>query len=141
MIADVEGTVLGEHEGLPFFTVGQRAGLGIPPSRPDAAPRYVVELLPELNRVVVGPREALRCDTVLASSFSWIAGGAPPAGTACQAQLRAHGNAHPARIERNDAEVVEVSFDTPVDQAAPGQSLVLYRGDEILGGGIVRRAA
>ena len=47
----------------------------------------------------------------------------------------------PARIERNDAEVVEVSFDTPVDQAAPGQSLVLYRGDEILGGGIVRRAA
>jgi tRNA-specific 2-thiouridylase len=141
VICDVEGTVLGEHEGLPFFTVGQRAGLGIQPSRPDAAPRYVIELLPELNRVVVGPREALRSDTVRASSFSWIAGWAPPAGTACEAQLRAHGDAHPARIERSDVDAVEVSFDTPVDQAAPGQSLVLYHGDEVLGGGMIRRAA
>ncbi len=138
-ITDVEGTVLGEHEGLPFFTVGQRAGLRIPPSRPDAAPRYVIELLPEVNTVVVGPREALRRSTVEASSFSWIAGGAPPAGTECEAQLRAHGDPHPARIESSDNEAVHVRFDTPVDQAAPGQSLVLYRGDEVLGGGMIRR--
>jgi tRNA-uridine 2-sulfurtransferase len=140
-ITDVEGTVLGEHEGLPFFTVGQRAGLRIPPSRPDAAPRYVIELLPEVNTVVVGPREALRRSTVEASSFSWIAGGGPPAGTECEAQLRAHGDPHPARIESSDNEAVHVRFDTPVDQAAPGQSLVLYRGDEILGGGMIRRTA
>ncbi|HVC41508.1 MAG TPA: tRNA 2-thiouridine(34) synthase MnmA [Candidatus Saccharimonadales bacterium] len=140
-ITDADGAVLGKHEGLPFFTVGQRAGLGIPPARPDAAPRYVIELLPEANAVVVGPRDALRRSSVEASSFSWVAGCAPPAGTGCEAQLRAHGHPHPARIERCDHEVVSVRFDTPVDQAAPGQSLVLYRGDEVLGGGIIRRAA
>jgi tRNA-specific 2-thiouridylase len=141
VIADIDGTVLGEHEGLPFFTVGQRAGLGIAPSRPDATPRYVIELLPEVNTVVVGPREALRRSSIEASAFSWVAGGAPPVGIECEAQLRAHGNPHPVRVEAADAQSVHVRFARPVDQAAPGQSLVLYRGDEVLGGGMIRRAA
>jgi tRNA-uridine 2-sulfurtransferase len=140
-IIDIDGTVLGEHDGLPFFTVGQRTGLGIPPSRPDAAPRYVIELRSDVNAVVVGPREALRCSSVEASSFRWVAGAASPAGTECEAQLRAHGDPHPARIETSDGDVVHVQFDSPVDQAAPGQSLVLYRRDEVLGGGFIRRAA
>jgi tRNA-uridine 2-sulfurtransferase len=140
-IIESDGTVVGQHEGLPFFTVGQRAGLGIPPSRPDAAPRYVIELLPGVNAVVVGPRDALRRSTVEASSFCWVAGSAPPAGTECEVQLRAHGDPHPARIEASDDDAVRVRFETPVDQAAPGQSLVLYRGDEVLGGGLIRRAA
>lgn len=140
-IIEPDGTVLGQHEGLPFYTVGQRAGLGIQPSRPDAAPRYVIELLPDANAVVVGPREALRRSTVEASSFSWVAGSAPPSGTECEAQLRAHGDPRRARIEAAAHEVVRVRFETPVDQAAPGQSLVLYRGDEVLGGGLIRPAA
>jgi tRNA-specific 2-thiouridylase len=140
-ITDVDGTVLGEHAGLPFFTVGQRAGLGIAPSRPDAAPRYVIQLLPASNTVVVGPREALRCSTVEASAVRWIAGSAPPAGTRCEAQVRAHGEPYPAQIETGDDHEVLVRFVIPVDQAAPGQSLVLYRDDEILGGGLIRRAA
>jgi tRNA-uridine 2-sulfurtransferase len=140
-ITDSDGTVLGEHEGLPFFTVGQRAGLGIAPSRPDALPRYVIELRPDVNQVVVGPREALRRSTVEASSFRWVSGAPSPKGTPCEAQLRAHGEPHPARIEASDADEIRVRFDVPVDQAAPGQSLVLYRGDEVLGGGLIRRAA
>jgi tRNA-uridine 2-sulfurtransferase len=140
-IIESDGTVVGQHEGLPFFTVGQRAGLGIPPSRPDAAPRYVVELRTDLNAVVVGPREALRRSTVEASAFRWVAGSAPPSGTECEAQLRAHGDPHRARIEVGDDDTVRVRFETPVGQAAPGQSLVLYRGDEVLGGGLIRRAA
>jgi tRNA-uridine 2-sulfurtransferase len=140
-IIESDGTVVGHHEGLPFFTVGQRAGLGIPPSRPDAAPRYVIELLPDVNTVVVGPRESLRRSTVEASSFRWVAGSASPSGTECEAQLRAHGDPHRARIEAGDDDIVRVRFETPVDQAAPGQSLVLYRGDEVLGGGLIRRAA
>jgi tRNA-specific 2-thiouridylase len=141
-ITDADGAVLGRHQGLPFFTVGQRAGLGIVPSNPDTAPRYVIELIPERNTVVVGPRDALRRGTVEAASCRWIAGNPPPAGTLCEAQLRAHGTAHPARIETsNENGEVRVRFDAPVDQAAPGQSLVLYRGDEILGGGLIRRAA
>jgi tRNA-specific 2-thiouridylase len=60
---------------------------------------------------------------------------------ACEAQLRAHGDPHPARIEAPDADAVVLRFDVPVDQAAPGQSVVLYSGDEVLGGGVICRAA
>jgi tRNA-specific 2-thiouridylase len=140
-ITEIDGTVIGEHQGVPFFTVGQRAGLGIAPSRPDAAPRYVIEIRPALNTVVVGPREALRRATVEASAFRWIGGSAPSVGTECEAQLRAHGEPHPARVDASDGDVVRIRFDSPVDQAAPGQSVVLYRGDEVLGGGLIRRAA
>jgi tRNA-specific 2-thiouridylase len=140
-ITDSDGTVLGEHEGLPFFTVGQRTGLGIAPDRPDAAPRYVIELRPEENAVVVGPRESLRRSSVEASSFRWVSGAASAAGTPCEAQLRAHGDPHPAHIEASDGDTLRVRFEVAVDQAAPGQSLVLYRGDEVLGGGLIRRAA
>ena len=140
-IVEPDGTVVGRHEGLPFFTVGQRAGLGIQPSRPDAQPRYVIELVPDVNAVIVGPREALRRSTVEAASFRWVAGSAPPSGTECEAQLRAHGDPHRALVETSDGDIVRVRFETPVDQAAPGQSLVVYRGDEVLGGGLIRRAA
>jgi tRNA-uridine 2-sulfurtransferase len=139
-ITEIDGTVIGEHAGLPFFTVGQRAGLGIAPSRPDSAPRYVIEIRPALNEVVVGPREALRRTTVEVSSFRWISGSGAPVGTACEAQLRAHGEPHPARVDAADSDAVRIRFECPVDQAAPGQSLVLYRGDEVLGGGLIRRA-
>jgi tRNA-specific 2-thiouridylase len=140
-IIDAEGATLGEHGGLPFFTVGQRAGIGIAPDRPDTAPRYVIELRPSTNAVVVGPRAALRRSTLEAGSVRWIAGTPPPAGSSCEAQLRAHGEPHPARVEAPEADTVTVRFDTPVAQAAPGQSVVLYRGDEVLGGGVIRRAA
>jgi tRNA-specific 2-thiouridylase len=140
-IVDTDGARLGEHQGLPFFTVGQRAGLAVEPLRPDAPPRYVIELIPQSNTVVVGPRESLRRSSLEASSFRWIAGGAPAAGTRCEAQLRAHGDPHPARIDECLGDAVRVRFETPVDQAAPGQSVVLYRGDEVLGGGLIRRAA
>jgi tRNA-uridine 2-sulfurtransferase len=141
-ITDAAGTVLGRHDGLPFFTVGQRAGLGIAPSTPDASPRYVIDLVPGRNAVVVGPRDVLRRSVIEASSCRWVAGSPPPPETRCEAQLRAHGAPHPAWIEAsNAAGEVRVRFDTAVDQASPGQSLVLYRGDEVLGGGLIRRAA
>ncbi|MGA7988861.1 MAG: tRNA 2-thiouridine(34) synthase MnmA [Candidatus Dormiibacterota bacterium] len=138
---DATGAALGEHEGLPFFTVGQRAGLGIAPNRPDSTPRYVIELRPAENTVVVGPREALRRSSLEADSFRWVAGRAPAPGTPCEAQLRAHGDPHPAHVAAIDRESAIVRFESPVDQAAPGQSVVLYRGDEVLGGGLIRRAA
>jgi tRNA-uridine 2-sulfurtransferase len=140
-IVDADGAQLGSHEGLPFFTVGQRAGLGLAPDRPDAAPRYVIELRPADNTVVVGPREALRLSSLEADSFRWIAGVAPSVEVRCEAQLRAHGDPHPARARADGAERVLLEFDSSVDQAAPGQSVVLYRDDEVLGGGVIRRAA
>ena len=141
VIIDADGTRVGEHEGLPFFTVGQRSGLGLAADRPDAAPRYVIELRPSTNVVVVGPREALRRSSLAADSFQWVGGDAPKASARCEAQLRAHGDAHPVRAHPDGPDRVRLQFDTPVDQAAPGQSVVLYRGDEVLGGGVIRRAA
>jgi len=140
-IIDGDGAPIGEHEGLPFFTVGQRAGLGIVTDRPDATPRYVIELRQATNTVVIGPRDALRRSNLEAGSFRWVSGTAPTAGMRCEAQLRAHGRAHPARAEADGPDRALISFDAPVDQAAPGQSVVLYRGDEVLGGGVIRRAA
>jgi tRNA-specific 2-thiouridylase len=140
-ITDATGTAVGEHEGLPFFTVGQRAGLGLAPNRPDAAPRYVIELRPASNTVVVGSREALRRSSLEAEAFRWIAGTAPTDGTPCEAQLRAHGEPHAAQVHPDGPERAVVRFDAPVGQAAPGQSVVLYRGDEVLGGGVISRAA
>ncbi|HEY8673388.1 MAG TPA: tRNA 2-thiouridine(34) synthase MnmA [Candidatus Dormibacteraeota bacterium] len=140
-ITDAGGARLGEHDGLPFFTVGQRAGLGLAPDRPDAAPRYVIALRAVDNTVVVGPREALRRSSLEADSFRWIAGLAPSVAVRCEAQLRAHGDPHPARVQPDGKDRVTLAFDDAVDQAAPGQSVVLYRGDEVLGGGVIRRAA
>lgn len=140
-IVDLDGTRVGEHAGLPFFTVGQRAGLRIAPARPDTAPRYVIELRPASNTVVIGPRAALRRRALDASSFQWVAGAAPAVGARCEAQVRAHGEAHPATVAAVRPEGVSIAFDDPVDQVAPGQSVVLYRGDEVLGGGVIRRAS
>ena len=140
-IVDLDGARVGEHAGLPFFTVGQRAGLGLTPARPDAAPRYVIELRPTSNTVVIGSRAALRRQSLEASSFRWVAGAAAAAGARCEAQVRAHGDAHAATVTAVGPEGVSIAFDDPVDQVAPGQAVVLYRGDEVLGGGVIRRAA
>ena len=143
-ITDADGTVLGRHQGLPFFTVGQRAGLGIAPSNPDTAPRYVIELIPERNTVVVGPREGgAPAPRHRRGGFVPVDRGEPTAGrdavrgAAASPWDGAPGADRDQQRERRGTR----SFDAPVDQAAPGQSLVLYRGDEILGGGLIRRAA
>jgi tRNA-specific 2-thiouridylase len=65
----------------------------------------------------------------------------PGSGSPCEAQLRAHGEPHPAHVDALDTGDVRVRFESPVDQISPGQSVVLYRGDEVLGGGVIRRAA
>jgi len=137
-----DGAVIGEHRGLPFYTVGQRAGLGVAPRRPDAAPLHVLRLDAAGNAITVGPRDALLRTHLESRDWSWIAGAAAPAGTACVVQLRAHGAAHPALIVRADGRgAVRLRFDAPVAQVSPGQSAVAYRGDEVLGGGTVAEAA
>ncbi|MFN2569282.1 MAG: tRNA 2-thiouridine(34) synthase MnmA [Candidatus Dormibacteria bacterium] len=138
-IVDGAGARLGEHEGLPFYTVGQRGGLGCRVNRPDARPLYVVDLDRRTNTVVVGPREALQRSLVVAEDIRWVAGRAPVSPHRCQAQLRAHGAAHPVVVSVAGAGL-RLTFDPPVSQVSPGQSVVLYEGDEVLGGGIVRSA-
>jgi tRNA-uridine 2-sulfurtransferase len=139
-IVDGEGRSLGRHRGLPFYTVGQRSGLGIAPSRTDAVPLHVVALEPDSNTIVVGPREALLRRSLVATDCSWIEA-PPPPGAECTAQLRAHGVAHPVRVEAASAAELRLRLEPPAAQVALGQPVVLFRGDEVLGGGTIASAA
>jgi tRNA-specific 2-thiouridylase len=130
-IRDVAGTVVGRHDGVHRFTVGQRKGLGL--SSP--IPLYVVNIDAAANSVTVGPREALQRTSLTASGVNWIAGTPPPAGTRVCAQIRYKHREAPAAITPFDRARVDVVFDGPQNAVAPGQAVVFYDGESVLGGG------
>ena len=131
-IVDPAGDVLGRHEGAFAFTIGQRRGIGVA----TGERRYVVDVEPETNRVVVGAAELLGRTGLVADRFSWIAGGPPVDGPfEADIRLRYRGDDVPCAVEAQGADLVRVEFRTPQRAVAPGQSAVLYRGEEVLGGG------
>ncbi|MFT4235808.1 MAG: tRNA 2-thiouridine(34) synthase MnmA, partial [Microbacterium sp.] len=133
VILDRSGEVVGSHDGAHAFTVGQRRGLRLGVPAPDGKPRFVLEVRPISNEVVVGPKEALAIAEIAGGRFSWA--GAAPAlhdWLDCEVQIRAHADPVPARAILSDGEVV-VRPDTPLDGVAPGQTAVLYLGTRVLG--------
>jgi tRNA-specific 2-thiouridylase len=130
-VVDTDGRVLALHRGAAAFTVGQRRGLGV--AGPE--PSYVLEIDATVNRVVVGPGELLARAGVLADRVTWV-GGEPPSDGPFEAEvrLRYRGEDSPAVVEPL-GDRVRVELRTPQRGIAPGQSAVLYRGDELLGGG------
>jgi tRNA-specific 2-thiouridylase len=131
-IVDRTGTVIGRHEGAHAFTVGQRRGLQLGVPAPDGKPRFVLEVRPVDNRVVVGPKEALATAEIAGARFTW-AGRAPSQRTfSCEVQIRAHAEPVPARAEITASEIVVVP-ETPFDGVAPGQTAVIYDGTRVLG--------
>jgi tRNA-specific 2-thiouridylase len=130
-VVDTDGRVLASHRGAAAFTVGQRRGLGV--AGPE--PSYVLEIDAAANRVVVGPGELLARAGVLADRVTWIAGEPPSNGPfEAEVRLRYRGEDVPAVVEPL-GDRVRVELRTPQRGIAPGQSAVLYRGDELLGGG------
>lgn len=127
-IVDVTGAVLGSHEGLAHYTVGQRKGIGIA----AADPLYVVALDAAANRVVVGGRDELRVARVTATDVVWHAG----ASERVEAMARYRMEARPADANFEGGELT-VTFDEPLSGVALGQSVVCYRGDTVVGGGII----
>ncbi len=135
-VVDVDGKVVGEHRGAFRFTVGQRRGLGV--SRPE--PSYVVEVDATTNRVVVGPGELLARRGLLADRVSWVAGSPPAFGPfEVEARIRYRGDDVPSVIEAN-GDAARVGFRAPQRGIAPGQSVVFYRDEEVLGGGRILSA-
>ncbi len=133
-ILDRTGAVLGTHEGAAAFTVGQRKGLNIGFPADDGKPRFVLEVRPKTNEVVVGPREALAIAEIAGSRFSWV-GLAPEAiEFECEVQIRAHADPVPAfaRIVGDVPELV-ITPHEPLSGVAPGQTAVVYVGTRVLG--------
>ena len=134
-IVDPDGAVLGEHRGLQHYTVGQRRGLGIATHEK----RFVLELDPARNRVVVGPGELLARAGFVAERVTWVAD-VPEDGTTLTVQIRAHGTPVEATIERLDGSDAGVRFATPMRGVAPGQLAAFYLGDEVVGAGRIARS-
>src|SRR5262245_29183659 len=130
-VVDPDGAVLARHGGAAAFTVGQRRGLGV--SGPE--PSYVLEVDAAANRVVVGPGELLSRRGLVADRVSWVAGGPPAEGPfEAEVRIRYRGEDVPAVVEPL-GDRLRAEFRTPQRAVAPGQSAVVYRGDEVLGGG------
>lgn len=131
-IVDEAGETLGAHEGVHRFTVGQRRGLGL---AGGGAPKYVLRIVPETEQVVVGPRDALFADRAAATDVIWT-GPAPDGPFDAELQIRYRHRAAPARITPT-AGGFEARFVEPQRAIAPGQAAVVYRGEQVIGGGLL----
>jgi tRNA-specific 2-thiouridylase len=132
-----DGTVIGEHAGLPFYTIGQRKGIGI--AAREAL--YVIGTQPETNALVVGTADELGRDRLTARRVNWVSG-SPPA-SAIRAQVKIRYKAAPAwaTVIPGAGNRAEVVFDRPLRDITPGQAAVFYEGEVCLGGGIIERSA
>jgi tRNA-specific 2-thiouridylase len=133
-IVDTTGRVLGQHKGLAFYTVGQRHGLGLA----TGEPLYVLRLDPDHNALVVGPDEAMGQRELIAGQVSFVAGYAPPV-SGVTAKVRYKAPEAPGTLLPLDEGRVRFVFDQPQRAITPGQAVVFYQGEEVLGGGIIDR--
>ena len=131
-IVDINGKILGKHGGLAGYTIGQRQGLGLSSDEP----LYVLEIDAESNKIVVGSREQALHNVLVARNMSWISGQSPKEPMEITAKIRYKALEAAAELYPAD-DGVEVRFIEPQSAMAPGQSIVFYRGDEVLGGGII----
>jgi tRNA-specific 2-thiouridylase len=131
-----DGTEVGAHEGFARFTIGQRRGL------PGGfrEPMFVVAIRPADRAVVIGPREELLGRGVVAREVNWLVD-APSVGAHVEVQVRHRSTPAKAEIVRLDHDEIELALDEPVSAIAPGQSLVIYDGERVLGGGFIERGS
>jgi tRNA-specific 2-thiouridylase len=134
-IVEKDGTVLGAHDGIDRFTVGQRKGLGVAAGRK----RFVLELLPETNTVVVGDETDLLASGLVASAVNWLID-VPAAPFACTAKIRYRHAGVPATVAATPDGGADVRFDEPQTAVTPGQAVAFYAGTRVLGGGWIERA-
>jgi len=131
-IVNIEGTVLGKHEGLARYTVGQRQGLGLASNKR----LYVLKLDAPGNRLVVGTKDQLLNNKLLAGKLSWVSGEAPKEPINITAKIRYKAAEAAAMLSLRDG-IAEVQFPQPQRAIAPGQSIVFYQDEAVLGGGII----
>ena len=134
-IQNVDGDVVGQHDGVHRFTVGQRKGLGL--SSPVRL--YVVGIDADAADGDRRPARGARAPPLDASDVNWIAGAPPPSGTRVTAQIRHRHPEAAASIHPGPDRTVHVTFDEPQHAVAPGQAVVFYDGPVVLGGGWIAK--
>lgn len=140
-IVHVDGRVLGRHQGIVDFTIGQRKGLGIGGLKGEGGePLYVVRIDPVASRVVVGPRSALARTRVIVREMNWLADAVPAEGIEAEVKLRSAQPAVRATVRPTPDGGAVAELEVPQYGVAPGQACVVYRGDRVLGGGWIERA-
>jgi len=133
-IVTADGERVGEHAGFARYTIGQRRGL---PSG-SGKPLYVTAIRPETREVVVGPADALDVWSVALEEVNWLSAEPLAAGARCQVQVRHRAKAVEAEVRAAGPATLELALLEPARAVAPGQSGVLYDGDRVLGGGVIR---
>lgn len=133
-IIDIFGNTVGEHEGLAFYTIGQRKGLGI------AAPKplYVVEKNLVTNELIIGEETDLGRNGLTASDMNWISGNAPREPFEAEVKIRYRANFAPASVTPKDDDAISVQFIRPMRDITVGQRIVIYNGEVVLGGGTIK---
>lgn len=134
-IVNLQGQVLSEHDGIEFYTIGQRQGLRI------AAPKplYVLELDAARNRVIVGDDSALMRDEFVAERCNWIASDTPPTAFEATVKIRYNHPGAPATVTSLPGGAAKVKLPIPQRAVTPGQAAVFYQDDLVLGGGWIAR--
>jgi tRNA-specific 2-thiouridylase len=132
-ILDTTGRELGRHAGLPFYTIGQRKGLGVA----SAAPLYVLELDAARNAVVVGRAEELGKRKLVARNVNWISPRVPTGAQRVTARIRYRSSQAAATVTPLEENCAQVEFDQPLRDITPGQAVVFYQDEVCLGGGII----
>lgn len=134
-IVDVHGRKLGEHDGIEFYTIGQRKGLGI--SSPN--PLYVIELDPATNRVIVGDDSLLEKSELTVQRCNWIPWETPPESIEAMVKIRYNHTGAPATIRPASDGSARIHLHVPQRAITPGQACVFYQDDNVLGGGWIAR--
>lgn len=141
-IVHVDGTVMGRHQGIVHYTIGQRKGLGIGGRSAETEPLFVVRLDPGKRQVIVGPRAALGREQVQLADVNWLGEQVPGEdGFAVQVKLRSTMPVVPARLYRQGDGRWTAVLDVPQFGISPGQACVFYDGERLLGGGWIQRDA
>ena len=132
-IVNLQGEVVGRHNGLHHYTIGQRKGLGI--SAPK--PYYVVALHSNNNNVVVGSNDDLFKDTIIVKDMHWLSGVKPDLNTEFMVRIRYTHRGSTAKIQENEDNTFTLHFPEPQRAVTPGQFAVMYRDDEVVGSGVI----
>jgi len=132
-IETLDGRVIGEHNGLANYTIGQRKGLGLA----SPVPLYVISKYADRNTLVVGTQEEMGTSELVVRDVNWVSGDVPAEPFHAEVKIRYTAKEVPAWVIPMDGDQAQVRFDAPVRDATKGQAAVFYQGEKMLGGGII----